>query len=85
MAISTGERLCVESTIIWLIERLTAVKHLPEKMDPIHSQRKLVKIIAGVVMHELEEMDEQLPKEVSETVGSSTSVELFIRFNLPVN
>ncbi|MGO4886239.1 polyprenyl synthetase family protein [Anaerobacillus sp. MEB173] len=51
------ERL--ESTMIWLMSKLkTVASRLPEGMDAEDAQRKLIKIIAGVLMHELEEMDE---------------------------
>ncbi|MEH7179536.1 polyprenyl synthetase family protein [Neobacillus vireti] len=51
----------IETTIIWLIEKLkTASSYIPEGMDADHAQRKLIKIIAGVVMQEIEEMDEKI-------------------------
>ncbi|WP_458414672.1 polyprenyl synthetase family protein [Schinkia sp. CFF1] len=54
----------VESTIIWLIHKLKTVSMMiPEGMDAENAQRKLIKIIAGVVMHELEEMgNDRLPE-----------------------
>lgn len=55
----------VESTIIWLIHKLKTVSMMiPEGMDAENAQRKLIKIIAGVVMHELEEMgNDRLPED----------------------
>lgn len=49
----------VESTMIWLLEKLKTVSsRIPEGMSAEHAQRKLIKIIAGVVMYEIEEMRE---------------------------
>lgn len=58
----------VDSTIIWLINKLKTVSMMiPEGMDAGNAERKLIKIIAGVVMHELEEMgDDVLPKNRAE-------------------
>jgi geranylgeranyl pyrophosphate synthase len=54
----------IELTMIWLIDRLKTVSsHIPEGMDGEHAQRKLIKIIAGVLMHVLEEMEDELPSE----------------------
>lgn len=51
----------IETTIIWLFEKLHEVeKNLPEKMDGLNAKRKLVKIIAGVLMHVNEETYESL-------------------------
>ncbi|MEE4568898.1 polyprenyl synthetase family protein [Paenibacillus polymyxa] len=49
----------IETTIIWLINKLNSVaSHIPEEMDAEHAQRKLIKIIIGVFLHVMEEMDE---------------------------
>ncbi|CCI70386.1 geranyltranstransferase [Paenibacillus polymyxa M1] len=49
----------IETTVIWLINKLNAVSsHIPEEMDAEHAQRKLIKIIIGVILHVMEEMDE---------------------------
>ncbi|TDL66679.1 polyprenyl synthetase family protein [Rhodococcus qingshengii] len=54
----------IESAIIWMINKLKVVSnHLPEGMDANHAQRKLIKIIAGVVMHEIEELGDKIPSE----------------------
>ncbi|MGX6443441.1 polyprenyl synthetase family protein [Neobacillus sp. K501] len=51
----------IETTIIWLFEKLKTVSsHLPEGMDAEQAKRKLIKIIAGVLMNVIEEMDENL-------------------------
>ncbi len=44
----------------WLIQKLKLVsKQLPEAMDKENAQRKLLKIIAGVLLQELDQLDEQ--------------------------
>ncbi|MDO3677327.1 polyprenyl synthetase family protein [Paenibacillus ehimensis] len=55
----------VESAAIWVIDKLKNVSvHIPEEMNAEHAQRKLIKIIVGVVMHAIEEMgEEQSPEE----------------------
>ncbi len=48
----------VESAVIWAIDKLKGVaSHIPEQMNAEHAQRKLIKIIIGVVLHAIEEMD----------------------------
>ncbi|MEH7110544.1 polyprenyl synthetase family protein, partial [Bacillus sp. JJ1764] len=57
-----GQKEAIESTIIWLLEKLKKVSdNLPKGMDAEHAQRKLMKIIAGVVMHVDDELDEDTP------------------------
>ena len=47
----------VETTMIWLFEKLQMVtNNLPEEIDVLNARRKLIKIIAGVMMHVNEEM-----------------------------
>ena len=54
----------VETTIIWLINKLKTVSsYIPEGMDGDHARRKLIKIIAGVVMQEMEEMSDDISPE----------------------
>ena len=54
----------IEATFIWLIEKLQIVSsHIPEGMDAEQAQRKLIKIIAGVLMHVVEEMDDEISPE----------------------
>ncbi|MFE8700711.1 polyprenyl synthetase family protein [Cytobacillus sp. FJAT-54145] len=51
----------IESTIIWLFDKLKMVSaNIPEGLDAEQAQRKLIKIIAGVVMHEIEEMNAEV-------------------------
>ncbi|MFZ3590582.1 polyprenyl synthetase family protein [Bacillus sp. DJP31] len=55
----------VESTLIWVINKLKTVSaSIPKGMDAEQAQRKLIKLIAGVVMHEVEEMSEETSNEV---------------------
>ena len=54
----------IEDTLIWLINKMKIVSsHIPNGMDAEQAQRKLIKIIAGVLMHVIEEMDEELTSE----------------------
>lgn len=55
----------IESTLIWLLNKLKTVSlNIPKGMDPEHAQRKLIKIIAGVYMQVVNEMDQKIhPKE----------------------
>lgn len=54
----------VESTFIWLMNKLKNVSdNIPLGMEPEHAQRKLIKIIAGVIMQEIEEMNDEVTSE----------------------
>lgn len=54
----------VELTMIWLIEKLKVVfANIPAGMDAKEAKRKLIKIIAGVIMHQIEEMDDDISSE----------------------
>ncbi|WP_117170220.1 polyprenyl synthetase family protein [Paraliobacillus sediminis] len=54
----------LESATIWVINKLKRVAdHIPSGMDAAHAQRKLIKTIAGVVMHAIEEMDDSITGE----------------------
>ncbi|QOR67928.1 polyprenyl synthetase family protein [Cytobacillus suaedae] len=54
----------IESTFIWMITKLRNVaSNIPEGMEAEHAQRKLIKIIAGVLMQEIEEMGDNVPPE----------------------
>lgn len=54
----------VESAAIWVIHKLNNVAvHIPKEMNPEHAQRKLIKIMIGVIMHTIEEMDEDTAAE----------------------
>ncbi|WP_186580368.1 polyprenyl synthetase family protein [Aquibacillus kalidii] len=54
----------IESALIWVMEKLKVVSsNIPEGMDAVHAERKLIKLIAGVVMHVLDEMGEEVSRE----------------------
>ncbi|MFX3636027.1 MAG: polyprenyl synthetase family protein [Candidatus Pristimantibacillus sp.] len=55
----------IETAVIWVIGKLKNVSdHIPEQLNPEHAQRKLIKIIIGVVLHAIEELgDERSPAE----------------------
>ncbi len=55
----------IESTMIWLVNKLKiVVSNIPEGMNAEHAQRKLIKIIGGVILHQVEEMGDDTPPEV---------------------
>jgi geranylgeranyl pyrophosphate synthase len=59
-----AEKEGLQSAIIWLMEKLQqTARHIPEGMDAAQAQRKLIKIIAGVLMHENDGMEEGLDDE----------------------
>ncbi|MFC4098469.1 polyprenyl synthetase family protein [Paenibacillus xanthanilyticus] len=60
-----GQKEGVETAVIWMFEKLKSVSaNLPEGLNAEHAQRKLMKIILGVVLHALEEMpDDCSPSE----------------------
>ncbi|WP_445491433.1 polyprenyl synthetase family protein [Niallia sp. 03133] len=54
----------VESAMIWVINKLKLVSaNFPKRMDGEQAQRKILKIMAGVVMHEIEEMADGITTE----------------------
>ncbi|SES42063.1 polyprenyl synthetase family protein [Psychrobacillus sp. OK032] len=54
----------VESGLIWVLNKLKIVSEsIPKEMDAEHAQRKLIKIIAGVIMQEIEEMKDETTSE----------------------
>ncbi|MBU8878135.1 polyprenyl synthetase family protein [Bacillus sp. FJAT-29790] len=47
----------IESTMIWVMDKLKTVSsNIPKGMDAEQAQRKLIKIMAGVIMHVVDEM-----------------------------
>ncbi len=59
-----AQREGIETTVIWLISKLKTVSsNLPKELDAEQAQRKLLKIILGVVLHVIEEMGDQVPPE----------------------
>ncbi|MDX8045315.1 polyprenyl synthetase family protein [Gracilibacillus sp. S3-1-1] len=56
-----AQKESLEATFLWLIDKLKHVSSLiPEGLDKVHAQRKLIKIIAGVLIHEIEELQGQM-------------------------
>jgi geranylgeranyl pyrophosphate synthase len=55
----------IESAFIWMMNKLRRVaENIPEGMDATHAQRKIIKVIAGVLMTEIEEIDDNIsPQE----------------------
>ncbi|MRH41394.1 polyprenyl synthetase family protein [Aquibacillus halophilus] len=54
----------IEATLIWVVDKLNIVtSNFPAGMDVEQAKRKIIKIIAGVAMHEVIEMDDQIPDE----------------------
>ena len=54
----------IENAIIWLIDKLKHVsEHIPQEMNAEQAQRKLIKIIIGVILHVYEEMDADVPSD----------------------
>lgn len=48
----------IQPAVLWVIAKLReTANHLPEEMDAAQAQRKLIKIIIGVVLHVLEDME----------------------------
>ncbi|MEC2076140.1 polyprenyl synthetase family protein [Metabacillus fastidiosus] len=55
-----GQKEGIESTIIWLMQKLKTVSsNIPKGMDAEQAQRKLIKIIGGVMMHVMEDMEDE--------------------------
>lgn len=65
----------LEVVVDWLLNKLNNVaSNIPEKLDVINAERKLIKIIAGVLMHTMDDMDDQVP-----TIERITKLEKAIR------
>ena len=63
----------IELTFEWLMDKLSSVKQsMPEEIDQTNGMRKLVKIIAGVVLHQLVDPDElDSAKEKSDKLSNA--------------
>ncbi len=58
-----AQREGVEDAVIWVLDKLQQVAtHIPAELNAEQAQRKLIKIIVGVVLHATEEMDESVPQ-----------------------
>lgn len=59
-----AEKEGVESSFIWLLDKLKSVAdHIPEGMDAEQARRKLIKIVAGVIMQVNENMNDGVSPE----------------------
>ena len=48
-------------TVDWLLSKLNTVSsNIPEELDAVNAQRKLIKIIAGVLMHTIDGLGEEI-------------------------
>lgn len=63
----------IEMSLIWLINKLKKFSaHVPAGLNDTEAKRKLIKIIAGVVLHQLDEFDEGLtPEEKSKRLDKA--------------
>ncbi|WP_416235471.1 polyprenyl synthetase family protein [Paenibacillus campi] len=58
-----AQRERVEDAVIWVLDKLQQVTaHIPAELNAEQAQRKLIKIIVGVVLHAVEEMDASVPQ-----------------------
>lgn len=75
----------VENAVIWLINKLKNVSaHIPQEMSAEHAQRKLIKIIIGVVLHVIEELDDAvLPEERSQRLDEGIRLGYFYGLTYP--
>ncbi|MGQ8875354.1 polyprenyl synthetase family protein [Paenibacillus sp. TSA_86.1] len=59
-----GQREQIEEAVIWVMDKLKHVAaNLPPELDAAQAQRKLIKIILGVVLHVHDELTEETPRE----------------------
>ncbi len=59
-----AEKEGVEATMIWVINKLKTISSkIPKEMDADEAKRKLIKIIAGVIINQMEEMDDEVSPE----------------------
>lgn len=63
----------LEVTIDWLINKLKTVSsNIPEQLDAVNAQRKLIKIIAGVIMHTNDQLEDDItPNERMEKLDEA--------------
>ncbi|MFD2671399.1 polyprenyl synthetase family protein [Marinicrinis sediminis] len=70
----------IAHTFIWVMDKLRRVSaQLPEEMDAENAQRKLVKIIMGMVLHVLEDMEEDQKDDQTEKYNRSEMLDKAIR------
>lgn len=75
----------VEEATIWVIHKLKKVpSHLPQEMNAEEAQRKLIKIIVGVVMHVLDELEENtLPAQRAHRLDEAIRLGYFYGLTYP--
>ncbi|MUG86285.1 polyprenyl synthetase family protein [Paenibacillus timonensis] len=80
-----AQREAIEPEMIWIIDKLKRVSsHLPEAMNAEEAERKLIKIIFGVVMHVIDEMDEGIPSsERSRRLGDALKLGYYYGLTYP--
>jgi geranylgeranyl pyrophosphate synthase len=55
----------IENSVIWLMEKIKRIsKELPKELDPSNAKRKLIKLIAGVLMHSLEDIKKDIKPDL---------------------
>ena len=59
-----GQKEGIESAVIWMLNKIKIVSsHIPEGMDAEQAKRKLMKIIGGVLIHEMDVMGTGVPQK----------------------
>ncbi len=59
-----AQREGVEDAVIWVLDKLQQVaSNIPAELNAEQAQRKLIKIIVGVVLHATEEMDDSVSQQ----------------------
>lgn len=80
-----AQREGVEEAVIWVMGRLQGVSaHLPPEMNAEEAERKLIKIIFGVVIHVMDEMDGQASSvERSRRLGEALKLGYYYGLTYP--
>lgn len=71
--IQKGKKEQILLTVDWMLSKLNTVSaNIPEELDAANAQRKLIKIIAGVLMHTIDAMEEDIsPSERREKLDKA--------------
>ncbi|MBW4841285.1 MAG: polyprenyl synthetase family protein [Paenibacillaceae bacterium] len=80
-----AQREAIEPEMIWVIDKLKRVSsHLPEAMNAEEAERKLIKIIFGVVLHVIDEMEEGISSvERSRRLGEALKLGYYYGLTYP--
>ncbi|MFJ5622876.1 polyprenyl synthetase family protein [Peribacillus loiseleuriae] len=75
----------IESAMIWVMDKLKTVSsNIPKGMDAEQAQRKLIKIMAGVIMHVVDEMGEEIsPEERTQKLDEAIRLGYFYGLTYP--